>query len=67
MLKQKGIPRNQEAYQRFLHGQVRELLTQYGDISIIWWDYSQGAAEGERAWKAPSLIRMCASCSRASS
>lgn len=59
MLKQKGIPRNQEAYQRFLHGQVRELLTQYGDISIIWWDYSQGAAEGERAWKAPSLIRMC--------
>lgn len=59
MLKQKGIARNQEAYQRFLHGQVRELLTQYGDVAVIWWDYSQGAAEGERAWKAPSLIRMC--------
>lgn len=59
LLKQRGIPRNQAAYIEFLHGQVRELLTQYGDVAIMWWDYSQGAAEGERAWKAPALIRMC--------
>lgn len=61
MLKQKGIPRNQEEYCKYLHAQVRELLTQYGTLDIIWWDYSQGAAEGERAWKAPALIEMCRS------
>lgn len=59
MLKNKGIPRNQEAYCQYLHEQVRELFTRYGTLDIIWWDYSQGAAEGERAWKAPALIEMC--------
>ena len=58
MLKQKGIPRDQEAYLKYLHGQVRELLTKYGDISVLWWDYSQGAAEGDRAWKATELMTM---------
>ncbi|MDO5472622.1 MAG: alpha-L-fucosidase [Akkermansia sp.] len=59
MLAEKGIVRDQSAYQEYLHTQVRELMTQYGTIDIMWWDYSQGAAEGERAWKAPALINMC--------
>lgn len=59
MLKQKGIPRNQTEYCKYLHAQVRELLTNYGTLDVIWWDYSQGAAEGERAWKAPQLIELC--------
>lgn len=59
MLKNKGIPRNQDEYCRYLHAQVKELLTQYGTLDILWWDYSQGAAEGERAWKAPALMDMC--------
>lgn len=59
MLKEKGIPRNQDEYCTYLHAQVKELLTNYGTLDIIWWDYSQGAAEGERAWKAPALIEMC--------
>ena len=58
MLKKKGIPRNHESYLKYLHGQVRELLTKYGDISILWWDYSQGAAEGDRGWKATELMTM---------
>ncbi len=59
-LRELGIPRDQAAYQEFLHGQVEELLGgRYGTIDIIWWDYSQGAAEGERAWRAPALIEMC--------
>ncbi len=58
-LRQRGIPRNQSAYQTYLHHQVRELLTQYGKVDILWWDYSQGAAEGQRAWRAPELIRLC--------
>ncbi len=59
MLKQKFIPRNQEAYKRYLAAQVRELLTNYGNVDIIWWDYSQDAAEGDRAWDATNLMAMC--------
>lgn len=59
LLEKNGTPRDQEAYQRYLHAQVRELLTQYGKIDVIWWDYSQDAAEGKRAWEAPALIEMC--------
>lgn len=59
MLRKRGIPRNHEVYVGYLHAQVRELLSHYGPISVMWWDYSQGAAEGERAWKAPALISLC--------
>lgn len=59
VLKEKGIPRDHAAYQQYLHTQVRELMSNYGTIDIMWWDYSQGAAEGERGWKAPALIDMC--------
>ncbi len=58
-LRQRGIKRDQAAYKRYLHAQVKELLTNYGTIDIIWWDYSQGAAEGERAWGAPALMQLC--------
>ncbi|MGN1309346.1 MAG: alpha-L-fucosidase, partial [Akkermansia sp.] len=59
MLKERGIPRNHAAYRQYLHEQVRTLLTKYGKIDILWWDYSQGAAAGERGWKAPALMTMC--------
>ncbi len=59
MLKEKGVPRNQALYKIYLHNQVRELMSNYGTIDIMWWDYSQGAAEGERAWGAPALMNMC--------
>lgn len=59
MLQEKGIPRNQDSYCRYLHEQVRELMTNYGPVDVMWWDYSQGAAEGDRAWKATQLVKMC--------
>mgnify|MGYP003288257246 CR=1 FL=1 len=58
MLQEKQIPRNQAAYQEYLHTQVRHLVRNYGQIDILWWDYSQGAAEGE-AWKAQELMQTC--------
>lgn len=61
MLKERGIPRDHATYQTYLHNQVRELMTKYGTIDILWWDYSQGAASGERGWKAPALMDMCRS------
>ena len=57
-LKAKGIPRDHKAYQQYLHAQVRELMTKYGKIDVIWWDYSQGALSGARGWQAPKLIEM---------
>ncbi len=59
MLAERAIPRDHATYQNYLHTQVRELMTNYGTIDILWWDYSQGAAEGERGWRAPALINMC--------
>ncbi len=59
MLADRGIPRDQEKYKRYLHAQVRELLSRYGKVDIMWWDYSQGAAEGDRAWGAPRLMNLC--------
>ena len=58
VLKEKGIPRDQAAYQKYLHAQVRELLTNYGKIDVMWWDYSQGGLAGARGWAAPKLIEM---------
>ena len=46
------------AYQKYLHAQVRELMTRYAPIDIMWWDYSQGAMEGAKGWKAPELMDM---------
>lgn len=48
MLNRKNIPRDHAAYQKYLHAQVRELMTRYAPIDIMWWDYSQGAMEGQR-------------------
>ncbi len=60
-LRQRNIPRDQEVYKRYLSSQVWELMSNYGQIDIMWWDYSQGAAEGELAWGAQALMEMCRS------
>ncbi len=54
-----GLEPDRAAYQQFLKNQVRELLTNYGKIDVIWWDYSQGKASGRQGWDAPALIEMC--------
>jgi alpha-L-fucosidase len=44
-------------YIEYLHGQVRELLTNYGRIDIIWFDFSYDRMSGE-TWKAAELVGM---------
>ncbi|NLU41275.1 MAG: alpha-L-fucosidase [Firmicutes bacterium] len=48
---------NFENYVDYLHGQVRELLTNYGRIDIMWFDFSYGNMSGE-AWRATDLVKM---------
>lgn len=56
--------RDQLKYADYLHGQVEELLTRYGDIDIMWFDFSFpdldapedfSAGKGRRAWRSEEL------------
>lgn len=61
--------RDQGKYADYLHGQVRELLTRYGDVDVLWFDFSfptpQGVdrtdfsrGKGREAWRSPELLKM---------
>lgn len=49
--------RTMSRYVDYLHGQARELLTNYGTVDVIWWDYSDATMQGE-TWRAQELITM---------
>lgn len=54
------------AYRRYLFGQVEELLTRYGEIDVMWFDFSFAEREpaygfpgkGGEAWGAEELVRL---------
>jgi alpha-L-fucosidase len=48
---------NLPRYADYARNQVEELLTNYGKIDIIWFDFSYGEMRGE-AWKATELVQM---------
>lgn len=43
-------------YVDYLHEQVDELVSNYGPLDILWWDYSAVDFQGEEAWRAFDLI-----------
>jgi alpha-L-fucosidase len=52
-------------YAEYLHGQVRELLTQYGKIDIIWYDFSYSGRDwgwsrgkGKDDWQSERLLAL---------
>lgn len=47
---------NLTAYVDYFHRQVEELLTNYGRIDIIWFDFSYDQMRGE-AWRASELVK----------
>lgn len=49
--------RDFDRYLEFMHGQVRELCSNYGKLDILWFDFSYDHLRGE-AWKATKLIEM---------
>ena len=56
--------RDWSRYVDYLHGQAKELLTNYGDIDILWLDYSYldqskyGNDKSGEAWRADELVAM---------
>ncbi len=47
--------RDGSKYVEYLHGQVRELLTNFGKIDIMWFD---GGEHGPEVWRSEELIAM---------
>lgn len=59
--------RDQKKYIEYLHGQVRELLTQFGKIDIMWFDFSYPAkpdspkdfvGKGRAEWGSEKLLKI---------
>lgn len=49
--------RNFDRYLEYMHGQIRELCTNYGKVDLLWFDYSYDEKRGE-FWKATELMKM---------
>jgi alpha-L-fucosidase len=48
---------NWEEYVTYMHNQIEELVTNYGKIDIMWFDFSFDIYKGEK-WKATELVNM---------
>lgn len=46
-----------DRYLDYMHGQVKELVSGYGKLDILWFDFAYGDMRGEK-WRASELIRM---------
>ena len=52
--------RDQKKYAAYLHGQTRELLTKFGKVDVLWYDFSYPGEDGKgRAdWESEKLLKM---------
>ena len=53
----RGKKHDFENYLRFMHAQVEELVTGYGQVDLMWFDFSYDDLRAE-AWRAAELIEM---------
>ena len=58
-----NVGRDQSRYAEYLHGQVRELLTQFGKVDILWFDFSYpskdgSVGKGHEDWQSEKLLQM---------
>jgi alpha-L-fucosidase len=63
--RERAQQRDVRKYAEYLHGQVRELLTNYGQIDMLWFDFSYAdmdwgwaKGKGKDDWQSKSLLRM---------
>jgi len=56
----KNKNRDMKKYREYLHNQVRELLTNYGKIDLLWFDFSYPGdnGKGTKDWDSEKLIKM---------
>ncbi len=53
----KDVNHDFENYLHFMHGQVRELCSNYGKLDIMWFDFSYDEMRAEK-WQAQKLVEM---------
>jgi alpha-L-fucosidase len=53
--------RDHEKYLAYLRGEVDELLSHYGPIDVLWWDFSAQDFQGQEAWHAFDLMDLARS------
>ncbi len=49
--------RDHAKYLDYLHAEVGELMSNYGPVDILWWDYSAVDFQGDEAWRATDLMK----------
>ena len=49
--------RDWNRYLEYMHGQIREICTNYGQLDLLWFDFSYDDMRGEK-WGATKLIQM---------
>ena len=56
------LTENHDRYVKYLHGQIREILTNYGKIDGLWFDNLRGVSkETAKLWDAENLFKMARS------
>ena len=50
--------RDHRKYVEYLHAEVNELLSNYGTVDVMWWDYSAQDFQGDEAWRAFDLMQL---------
>ncbi len=58
---ERDVPRDFDRYLDYMHGQIRELCTNYGKLDILWFDFSYKGENQDmtgEAWRAAELVRM---------
>ncbi len=54
--------RDQAKYAAYVHGQIRELLTQYGQVDVLFYDFSypkpDGSGKGRDDWQSETLLAL---------
>lgn len=48
--------RSHAIYQKYLRDEVDELLSNYGPVDVLWWDFSAVDFQGDEAWRASDLM-----------
>lgn len=48
--------RDHRRYIEYLHAEVNELVSNYGPVDVLWWDYSSQDFQGQEAWRAFDLM-----------
>jgi alpha-L-fucosidase len=50
--------RTHAKYLDYLHAEVQELVSNYGPLDVLWWDYSAQDFQGDEAWRAFDLMKL---------